>query len=49
PDGGTDGGSGCSVGSTPTPGAPLLAFLLAAALLTRRRRQKRGQTPFSKG
>ncbi|MBW2627013.1 MAG: carboxypeptidase-like regulatory domain-containing protein [Deltaproteobacteria bacterium] len=49
PDGGTDGGSGCSVGSTPTPGAPLLAFLLAAALLTRRRRQKRGQAPFSKG
>ncbi|MBW2588891.1 MAG: MYXO-CTERM sorting domain-containing protein [Deltaproteobacteria bacterium] len=40
PDGGTDEGSsgGCSVGTTPTPGAPLLALLFLAAFLTRRRR-----------
>ena len=40
PDGGTDegGGNGCSVGSTPTPGAPLLALLFLAAFLTRRRK-----------
>jgi MYXO-CTERM domain-containing protein len=40
PDGGTDegGSGGCAIGSTPTPGAPLLALLVLAAFLTRRRK-----------
>jgi MYXO-CTERM domain-containing protein len=40
PDGGTDNGSssGCSVGRTSTPSPALLALLLAATLLTRRRK-----------
>jgi MYXO-CTERM domain-containing protein len=40
PDGGTNEGSssGCAIGSTPTPGAPLLALLFLAAFLIRRRK-----------
>jgi hypothetical protein len=42
PDGGTEdgGSSGCTVGWTPTPNPALLALVLAATLLTRRRRRR---------